>query len=74
MLLFRISVQLSVESLIAHAVCNCQHAWSTASTLDQLPARLSNYQRTFTLLQGVSNLILSIGQFTLSVRYAIKRG
>ena len=25
MLLFRISVQLSVELLIAHAVCNSQH-------------------------------------------------
>ena len=33
MLLFRISVQLSVEHLIAHAVCNSQHAGAIASFL-----------------------------------------
>ena len=54
LLLFKISVHLSVEPLTA--------------------ARLSNHQCTFTLLQGFSNLIFSISQFTLSVRYAIKLG
>ena len=33
MLLFRISVQLSVEHLIAHAVCNFQNARAIASVL-----------------------------------------
>ena len=33
----------------------------------QLPARSSDYQWTFTWLQGVSNLIVSKGQFTVSV-------
>ena len=37
----------------------------------QLPARLSNYQFTFTELQGV--LIVSTGKFTLSSHYTIKR-
>ena len=37
MLLFRISVQLSVEHLIAHAVWNSQDAWAIARVL------LSNY-------------------------------
>ena len=33
MLLFRISVQLSVEPLIAHAVCNSKHARAITSVL-----------------------------------------
>ena len=33
MLLFRISVQLSVEHLIAQAVCNFQHALAITSVL-----------------------------------------
>ena len=40
----------------------------------QLPAHLSNCQCTFTQLQGVSNLIVSLGQFTLSVHYVKERG
>ena len=56
MLLFRISVQPRVESLIVHTVCNSQHATSIFS------------------LDYVSSLIVSIGQFALSVQYAIRRG
>ena len=48
MLFFGISVQLSFEPLIAHAVCNSQHALAITSII--------------LLLQGVSNLIVSIGQ------------
>ena len=33
MILFRISVQLSVEPLIAHPVCNSQHASAITSVL-----------------------------------------
>ena len=33
MLLFRISVQLNVEPLIAHAVCNSQHTIAITSVL-----------------------------------------
>ena len=51
MLLIRISVQLNVEPLIANEVCNSQ-------PLEQLP-------EYFYLITGVSNLIVSIGQFTL---------
>ena len=54
-------VQLSVESLIAHAVCNYQHA-------------LSNHQRTSNYIQGVSNLIVSISRFNLRAKCAIKHG
>ena len=56
MLLFRISVQLSVE-----------HLTVTPSTLEQLPVY-------FYLITGVSNLIVSIGQFTVNAHYAIKCG
>ena len=59
MLLFRISVQLSVEPFLAHTV--------------KLSAGLSNYQCTWAIT-SVANLIVSIGQFTLSVRYAMKGG
>ena len=38
----------------------------------QLLARLSNYQCTFTLLQGVSNLV--VRSVTRSVHCAIRRG
>ena len=58
MLLFRISVQLSAEPLIAFAICNSQHAWAISSIF----------------LHGVFNLIVSTGQFTLNVLYAVKRG
>ena len=54
MLLFNISVRLRVEPLNAHAVCNSQHTWAITR------------QCTFTWLQGVSNLIVSVGPFTLS--------
>ena len=57
MLLFRISVQLSVEPLIAHAVSNSQYARAITSVLF--------------LINGRIQLIVSIGQFTLSVHYAI---
>ena len=33
MILFRIFVQWSVEPLIAHPVCNSQHAWAITSVL-----------------------------------------
>ena len=58
--LSRISVQLSVEPLI-----DCPLGL-------QLPERLNHYECTFTQLQGVSNMIVSIGQFTLSLHYGIK--
>ena len=59
MLLFRISVQLSVEHLVAHA-------YVTPNTPEQLPVY-------FYSITGVSNLIVSIGQFTLSTHYVIER-
>ena len=40
MLLFRISVQLNVEPLIAHAVCNSQHAWVITSALNLIIGRI----------------------------------
>ena len=57
-LFFRISVQLSVEPLIAHAVRNSQHAWAITSVS----------------LQGVSILIVSIGHFAVDVHYWIEHG
>ena len=39
----------------------------------QLPARLSNCKFTFIQLPGLSNLIVSISQFTLNVHYACNK-
>ena len=60
MLLFIFSVQLSVEHLIY------PRGLQTQSTLDQFPVY-------FYLITG-RNLIVSIGQFILSVHYATERG
>ena len=54
--------------------CTVECGTFNSSRSLQLSARLSNYRCTFTYFHGVSNLIASIGQFTLSVHYAIKRG
>ena len=40
MLLFRISVQLSVEPLIAQAVCNYQHAWAITGLIYLIIGRI----------------------------------
>ena len=61
MLFVIISVQLSVEHLIAHGS-------ATPSTLEQLPVY-------FYLITGcLQHDCFYIGQFTLSVHYAIERG